>query len=50
MDEQSRQEEQELMQLHRNIPGWDDAILPIVENNIARHTNRPPNSRKGGRK
>ena len=46
MDEQSLQEEQEMMQLHRNIPGWSDAILPIIESNISRHASRP-NTRKG---
>ena len=46
-DEQSRNEEQEMMQLHRNIPGWDDAILPIVESNIAKHTNRPNHGNHG---
>ena len=50
MDEQSRQEEQEMMQLHRSIPGWDDAILPIIESNINRHNSRPSNHRKGHRK
>ncbi|MCL2305629.1 MAG: hypothetical protein FWC43_09825, partial [Planctomycetaceae bacterium] len=52
MDEQSLQEEQEMAQLHRNIPGWEDAILPIVESNIARHANhanRSNSAKKGGR-
>jgi len=48
MDEQSLQEEQEMVQLHRNIPGWEDAIAPIIESNIARHANRPNSG--GGRK
>ena len=51
MDEQSQLEEQEMVQLHRNIPGWEDAILPIIESNIARHANRPNNNgRKGNRR
>ncbi len=45
-DERDVQEEQEMVQLHRNIPGWDDAILPIVESNIARHANRPNHRKK----
>ena len=45
MDEQER----EMIQLHRNIPGWEDAILPIIESNIAKHANRSGGGRKGGR-
>ena len=50
IDEQNRQEEQEMAQLHRNIPGWEDTIVPIVESNIARHANRSNSGRKGNRK
>jgi len=49
MDEQTRHEEQEMIQLHRNISGWEDAIGPIVESNIARHANRTT-PRKGNRR
>ncbi|MGL6194557.1 MAG: hypothetical protein ACRC2T_07005 [Thermoguttaceae bacterium] len=27
----------EIMQLHKSIPSWDDAVLPLVESNITRH-------------
>jgi len=50
IDEQNQSEEQEMVQLHRNIPGWEDAILPIIESNIARHASRSGGNRKGSRK
>ncbi len=46
-EERDEQEEQEMMQLHKSIPSWDDAVLPIVEQNIVRHGTRKPDS--GGR-
>lgn len=44
-DERDEQEEEEMMRLHKAIPSWDDAILPIVESNTARRSQRR-NTRK----
>ncbi|MDR3233239.1 MAG: hypothetical protein LBT46_06195 [Planctomycetaceae bacterium] len=40
--ENAAEESSEQVQLHRNIPGWDDAVGDIVAGNIARHRNNPP--------
>ena len=40
MDERDENEEREMIQLHKSIPSWDDAVLPVVESNIARHESR----------
>ena len=34
-------------QIHRNIPSWDDAISAIIEANVARHSKRVPDQRRG---
>jgi hypothetical protein len=33
-------------QIHKNIPSWDDAINFLIENNIARHSQRPATKNK----
>ncbi|MDR0336540.1 MAG: hypothetical protein LBI18_05560 [Planctomycetaceae bacterium] len=44
-------EEKELVQLHKNIPSWDEAIDCLIENNIARHlqSSSPRNNNSGRR-
>ncbi|MGL6226385.1 MAG: hypothetical protein ACRC10_07140 [Thermoguttaceae bacterium] len=42
--ELERQEARQLVQVHKSIPGWDDVVLPIVEQNISRHGNRRSDS------
>ncbi|MDR0609885.1 MAG: hypothetical protein LBG58_07235 [Planctomycetaceae bacterium] len=45
-------EEMEIIQLHKNIPSWDEAIDQLVEYNIARHLQASSSSSRnsGGRR
>ncbi|MDR3197965.1 MAG: hypothetical protein LBU34_08880 [Planctomycetaceae bacterium] len=47
--EDDSNEDNDLIQLHKNIPSWDEAIHHLIENNIAHHV-RLPRGGGGGRK
>ncbi|MDR2755106.1 MAG: hypothetical protein LBC20_05315 [Planctomycetaceae bacterium] len=43
-------EENDLVQLHKNIPSWDEAIYHLIESNIARHFQLASSRNNGGRR
>lgn len=50
-EERDEQEELEMIQLHKSIPSWEDAVLPIIESNVAKHaTRRDSGGRNRGRR
>jgi hypothetical protein len=47
---QTTNEEMDMVQLHKNIPSWDEAIEQLVEHNIARRLQSSPPRNNGGRR